>query len=70
MSTTIIDLLQNASKNLCLRVTKLTLKQMEGRDQLTNAIELLEKGYPADTDVDQLIAEADGNINDVPDYEG
>lgn len=67
---TIVDMLNEAAKHLCTFNKPPTFQQMEGRDNLTNAIELLEKGYPADVDVDQLIAEADGNISDIPDYEG
>lgn len=60
---TILEALQNAHYNLSQSMIPFQIEV--GKDQLKNAVTLLEKGYDLDTDVDELLLEYD-NIEDVP----
>ncbi len=65
MSVTILEALQNAEENIAaghhagLQIAK---------RQLHNAVELLDKGYGIDTEVEPLL-EKFGNVENVPELE-
>lgn len=61
--TTILEALQNAEYNICQRDNKFSYEI--GKDQLHNAIALLDKGYNPNDEMETLIG--DGSVADVPD---
>jgi len=63
MAVTILEALQNANVNL---KANNTLQLLIAKDQLNNAVTLLEKGYSMAEEVEPLI-EKHGSIEDVPD---
>jgi hypothetical protein len=66
MAVTILEALENAEINLVINPPNV-LGQMIGKEQLHNAIVLLEKGYSADTLVDPLLEEF-GDVEKVPEH--
>lgn len=64
MSVTIMEALQNAQHNICKAVHGFQIEL--GKGQLNNAVTLLEKGYPLETEVDPLL-EKHGDAESVPD---
>lgn len=64
MSVTILEVLQNAKFNLVDNL-RLPLSQAVGREQLKNAVTLLEKGYQLDEDFDTVMGSAE-IVDDVP----
>jgi hypothetical protein len=68
MSVTILEELQNANYNLD-NVARLGLALLPiAKDQLNNAVVLLEKGYGLDEEVKPLL-EKYGNVDSVPEKE-
>lgn len=65
MAVTILEALKNAEYNLN---SNIGFQVSIGKNQLHNAVELLEKGYPVDTEVDPLIEEY-GAVEEVPEYD-
>ena len=65
MSVTILEALQNAEINI---VSGIPVGMKIAKKQLHNAIELLDKGYGIDTEVEPL-REKFGNVENVPDLE-
>jgi len=65
MSVSILEALQNANYNL---KSNGQLGAMIAKDQLNNAVTLLEKGYSLDDEVEPLL-EKYGSIENVPDLE-
>ena len=67
MSVTILEALQNAEINM---EASQTIPAALGiaKKQLHNAVELLDKGYGIDTEVEPLL-EKYGSVEDVPDLE-
>ena len=65
MAVTILEALQNAEINL-VDNRRHEFAFMLGKDQLRNAIALLEKGYGINDEVEPLL-EAHGGVEDVPD---
>lgn len=65
MAVTILEALQNAKINLVDNRGH-GFAEVLGREQLRNAVELLEKGYPLRTMVDPLL-EQYGDVHLVPD---
>ena len=64
MAVSILEALENAYYNLCeQRIPGLT--DVIGKEQLKNAIALLEKGYSAEDEVEPLIDKY-GSIEEVP----
>jgi len=63
MSVTILEALQNAEVNL---TGHHPIQHRLGKDQLHNAITLLEKGYTLNEEVDPLL-EKYGSVDSVPD---
>lgn len=69
MAVTILEALQNANYNL-ENVKKLGMILLPlVKDQLNNAVVLLEKGYGIDTEVEPLL-EGYGNVDSVPEKDG
>lgn len=69
MSVTILEALMNAEMNLDnVRVLGVSIIPI-AREQLHNAIVLLDKGYKPETEVDPLL-EQFGSVEDVPDING
>jgi len=66
MSVTILEALMNAEFNLCQGVPG--IQHVLGKDQLHNAVTLLEKGYSLDDEVEPLL-EQYGAVGDVPEKE-
>ena len=64
MSVTIIDALRNAQYNLC--EGKIAMQHTIGKEQLNNAVTLLNKGYDLNTEVEPLLDEY-GEVENVPD---
>jgi len=65
MAVTILEALQNANYNLD-NVKKIGMALLPlVKDQLNNAVVLLEKGYSIDTEVEPLL-EKYGNVDSVP----
>lgn len=62
--TTILEALQNAQYNLVEGMTQ--INKVVGKEQLHNAITLLEKGYDINDSIDDLINEYD-DIDKAPD---
>lgn len=67
MSVSIFEVLQNANYNLG-NVDKVPLLLKLAKDQLHNAVTLLEKGYSLDDEVEVLL-EKYGSAEEVPDKE-
>jgi len=67
MSVSIIECLQNANYNLDNAIKMPMLMPMV-REQLNNAVELLDKGYGIWTEVEPLL-EKYGSIENIPEYE-
>lgn len=65
MSVSILEALQGAEHNLIINARN-PLAVSIGKSQLHNAVTLLEKGYPIETEVDPLI-EQFGDVESVPD---
>lgn len=65
MSVSILECLQNAHINLVINGNT-QVGQILGREQLTNAVRLLEKGYNLQDEVEPLI-EIYGDAESVPD---
>lgn len=65
MSVTILEALQNAKINLCDKIM-ISIQVDIGKEQLKNAVTLLEKGYALSDEVEPLLEEY-GNIESVPD---
>ena len=65
MSVTILEALQNADYNLQSNVG---IGHILAKDQLHNAVTLLDKGYGLDVEVDPLLTEF-GNVENVPNTE-
>ena len=63
MSVSILESLMNAQHNFKTSVPAI---QQLAHDQLNNSIILLQKGYPADQEVEPLL-EAYGDVDSVPD---
>ena len=63
MSATIMEALQNAKHNLV--ETNHAIGAMLGKDQLKNAVTLLEKGYSLYDEVEPLLEEY-GSVENVP----
>lgn len=61
---TILETLQNAKHNL--NTSSEGMQRGIGLSQLNNAVELLEKGYNLQDDIDELIEEF-GEFDDIPD---
>jgi len=69
MAVTILQALQNANYNLD-NVKKLGMALLPlVKDQLNNAVVLLEKGYSIDTEVEPILEEY-GNVDSVPEKDG
>ena len=69
MAVTILEALQNANYNLD-NVKKLGMALLPlVKDQLNNAVVLLEKGYSIDTEVEPILEEY-GNVDSVPEKDG
>lgn len=66
MAVTILEALQNARYNLKTAGSIAPIRQL-ALDQLENAVELLEKGYPLDTEVEPLLEDY-GDVDHVPAY--
>jgi len=66
MSISILEILQNARINL-IENGDTMIGKMLGKEQLNNAVTLLEKGYPLDEDFDQIMDKYE-SVNDVPNY--
>jgi hypothetical protein len=66
MSVTILEALQNANMNLDNVKTLGMMIIPLAKDQLNNAVVLLEKGYSIDDEVEPLI-EQHGSVENVPD---
>lgn len=64
----ILEVLQNAQVNL-VNNRRSDMALMIGAEQLSNAITLIELGYPCSADVDELIQMHKG-IDLVPEYKG
>jgi hypothetical protein len=64
MSVTIMEALQNAQHNIVRGQS--AFQFAIGKDQLNNAVTLLEKGYPLTAEVDPLL-EKYGTADSVPD---
>lgn len=64
MSVTILEALQNAKINL-IENGDTMIGKMIGKEQLNNAVTLLEKGYTLEDEVEPII-EQFGDINSVP----
>ena len=64
MAVTIMEALQSADYNLQKHM-KLEFARSIAREQLHNAVILLEKGYSLDDEVEPILEEY-GNVNDVP----
>ncbi len=62
--TTIFEALENAEFNLCEGKTE--INQAIGKEQLHNAVALLEKGYDIDDEMDDILAQYP-SVEDVPD---
>ena len=68
MSVTVIEALQNAEANMeNVKVLGLAILPL-AQSQLHNAVELLDKGYSIDDEVEPLLAEY-GSVENVPDKE-
>jgi len=67
MSVTIVEALQNAEINLKNPVAE--FQRQIGLMQLRNAIALLDKGWPSNTEVEPLL-EKHGSAENVPPYGG
>ena len=68
MSVSILEALQNANYNLDNLKAMPMLYPMV-KEQLNNAVTLLDKGYSIWTEVESLIEEY-GDVDNVPDYKG
>jgi hypothetical protein len=68
MSVSILEALQNANHNLDNLKAMPMLYPMV-KEQLNNAVTLLDKGYSIWTEVESLIEEY-GDVDNVPDYKG
>jgi hypothetical protein len=66
MSSTILEVLQNANYNLNENKVPNPISDMVGKDQLKNAVELLEKGYDVNDNFDSLILQY-GEFENIPD---
>lgn len=64
---TILEALQNAQINLITNRESIFSFSI-GESQINMAVALLEKGYPTETDAEDLLAEYE-TIDRVPDYE-
>lgn len=64
MSVTIMEVLQGAKINLVENKNSFLAVSL-GRQQLTNVVELLEKGYSLDDDFDTVMGDAE-TVEDVP----
>lgn len=64
MSITIHECLQNAQYNLC--DGKIAMQHKIGKEQLNNAVTLLNKGYSLEDEVDPLLDQY-GEVENVPD---
>ncbi len=64
MAVTILEALENAYFNLCEQKIP-GISDVIGKEQLRNAITLLEKGYSAGAEVEPLI-EQYGTVENVP----
>lgn len=67
MAVTILEALQNARYNLKTAGGIAPIREL-ALAQLDNAVELLEKGYPLDTEVEPLLDEY-GEVDNVPSYD-
>ena len=68
MAVTILEALQNANHNIDnVKVLGMGILPLV-KDQLNNAVTLLEKGYDVDTEVEPLL-EQYGDVDSVPDKE-
>ena len=63
MSVTILEALQNAEINMAI---PMPIAQKLAKEQLHNAVTLLDKGYTLETEVEPLLGEY-GDIENVPD---
>lgn len=66
MSVSILETLQNAKINLVDNAGFPPIQAI-GRNQLVNALTLLEKGYPLETEIDPIL-EAHPNPESAPEY--
>jgi len=66
MSVTIFEALLNAHYNICK--AQLPIQLTLGKDQLNNAVTLLEKGYKLTDEVEPLLDKY-GEVSDVPNME-
>lgn len=66
MAATILEALQNANHNL--KAGFIPFQVLIAKDQLNNAVTLLEKGYGLEDEVDPLLDEH-GSVDEVPDKE-
>ena len=66
MSVSILETLQNAKINL-VENAGTGFGELIGRGQLTNALILLEKGYPLEVEIDPIL-EAHPDLNTAPEY--
>lgn len=66
MSVTILEALQNAEMNIN---SNIHVGLMMAKKQLHNAVELLEKGYGIDAEVEPLLKRF-GSVEEVPDLTG
>lgn len=64
---TILGVLKNAKHNLCDTEIKNPVSYFFGKEQLKNAIILLEKNYPLCTDVEEILKKH-SNIDNIHDY--
>jgi len=67
MAVTILEALQNANYNFD-NLKSLPMLSLLVKEQLNNAVTLLEKGYSIDDEVEPLL-EQFGSVNDVPERE-
>lgn len=65
--TTILEALQNANSNINSKMKDLGIEL--AKVQLNNAVSLLEKGYPLNTDIEGVLY-VYGDLWNVPKYSG
>lgn len=65
---TIIQTLQNAQYNLVTHFHD-TFARVIGNAQMSNAVNMLQKGYPPNTDIEKTLEEHQVNeVSDLPEY--
>ncbi len=65
---TIIQTLQNAQYNL-VTYSHDTFAKVVGNTQISNAVNMLQKGYPPNTDIEKTLEEHQvDEVSDLPEY--